>query len=79
MIIPKAPKSPFAAWEYLVNLAHKKILYSIGDIIDAPRSLIQSRVEPLRNLNSKYGTFFVTGNHEYYYGKKLDILFDSII
>jgi predicted MPP superfamily phosphohydrolase len=25
-------------------------------------------VEPLRNLKSKYGTYFVTGNHEYYSG-----------
>jgi uncharacterized protein len=39
-----------------------------GDVIDAPRGLIEERVESLRHLRSRLGTFFVTGNHEYYYG-----------
>jgi len=40
----------------------------LGDIIDAPRDLIEERVESLRHLRSHFGTFYVTGNHEYYYG-----------
>uniref|UniRef100_A0A1I8BXD6 Metallophos domain-containing protein n=1 Tax=Meloidogyne hapla TaxID=6305 RepID=A0A1I8BXD6_MELHA len=43
-------------------------VFLIGDIIDAPRDLIEERVESLRHLRSHFGTFFVTGNHEYYYG-----------
>lgn len=40
----------------------------VGDAIDAPRKLIEHRMEPLKYLRSKYGTYFSTGNHEYYYG-----------
>ncbi|CAK5076193.1 unnamed protein product [Meloidogyne enterolobii] len=43
-------------------------VFLIGDIIDAPRDLIEERVESLRHLRSHFGTFYVTGNHEYYYG-----------
>jgi predicted MPP superfamily phosphohydrolase len=39
-----------------------------GDVIDAPRKLIEDRVESLQHLRSRLGTFYVTGNHEYYYG-----------
>jgi predicted MPP superfamily phosphohydrolase len=40
----------------------------VGDLIDAPRELIEDRMEPLQHLRSRLGTFAVTGNHEYYYG-----------
>ena len=39
-----------------------------GDVVDAPRSLIEDRIESLQHLRSRLGTFYVTGNHEYYYG-----------
>lgn len=46
----------------------------MGDAVDAPRDLIESRMEPLKFLRSRFGTFFTTGNHEYYYGSVLEWL-----
>lgn len=58
----------------LVNELDADAIFLIGDIIDAPRSLIETRVESLRHLQSHLGTFYVTGNHEYYYGNVEDWL-----
>ena len=38
-----------------------------GDLIDGHVSSLEHEVAPLRQLRGKYGTFFVTGNHEYYW------------
>lgn len=43
-------------------------IFIVGDAIDAPKNLIQKRMEPLKYLKSKLGVFFVSGNHEFYYG-----------
>ena len=43
-------------------------VFIVGDLIDAPRKLIQDRMNPLKHLKSRLGTFVVSGNHEYYYG-----------
>ncbi|KAH7722289.1 Protein T23G7.2 a [Aphelenchoides avenae] len=50
------------------NALEADAILIIGDAIDAPRALIEDRMEPLRHLRARIGTFFVTGNHEYYYG-----------
>ena len=39
-----------------------------GDLVDGSVKQIGRHVAELRHLRSKYGTFFVTGNHEYYAG-----------
>jgi predicted MPP superfamily phosphohydrolase len=39
-----------------------------GDLVDGSVEQIGHHVAELRHLRSKYGTFFVTGNHEYYAG-----------
>ncbi|KAL3072727.1 hypothetical protein niasHS_017701 [Heterodera schachtii] len=51
-----------------VNSLDADVVFLIGDIVDAPRKLIEERVESLRHLKAQLGTFYVTGNHEYYYG-----------
>jgi len=39
-----------------------------GDIVDGSAKFIADYITPLKDLKSTYGTFFVTGNHEYYSG-----------
>jgi predicted MPP superfamily phosphohydrolase len=39
-----------------------------GDLVDGSVENLREHTEPLRNLRSRSGTFFVTGNHEYYSG-----------
>jgi predicted MPP superfamily phosphohydrolase len=38
-----------------------------GDLVDGLTSMLQEDVAPLTSLQSRHGTFFVTGNHEYYW------------
>jgi len=40
-----------------------------GDLVDGDVEQLADAVAPLRNLKSRYGTFFVTGNHDYYSGE----------
>ena len=39
-----------------------------GDLVDGSVARLGRHTEPLGRLTSRYGTFFVTGNHEYYSG-----------
>lgn len=39
-----------------------------GDLVDAPVDQLRDEVAPLAQLSSKRGTFFITGNHEYFAG-----------
>jgi len=41
-----------------------------GDLVDGRVSELASHVAPLADLVSRHGTYFVTGNHEYYSGAK---------
>ncbi|HXS53817.1 MAG TPA: metallophosphoesterase [Usitatibacter sp.] len=39
-----------------------------GDLVDGPVEELARHTEPLARLASRHGTYFVTGNHEYYSG-----------
>jgi predicted MPP superfamily phosphohydrolase len=39
-----------------------------GDLVDGSVRELSAHVAPLAELQSRHGTFFVTGNHEYYSG-----------
>ncbi|GGJ87750.1 hypothetical protein GCM10010123_16660 [Pilimelia anulata] len=40
----------------------------VGDLVDGTVEELGAAAAPLRDLRSRYGSFFVTGNHEFYSG-----------
>jgi predicted MPP superfamily phosphohydrolase len=53
-----------------VNRLEADAIAITGDLVDGSVRELASHVEPLAQLRAKYGTFFVTGNHEYYSGER---------
>jgi predicted MPP superfamily phosphohydrolase len=51
-----------------VNRLKPDIVAITGDLVDGPVAELSSQVAPLAQLVSRHGTYFVTGNHEYYSG-----------
>ena len=52
----------------LANAAQPALICITGDLVDGSVRRLRHAIAPLKNLQAKYGTFFVTGNHEYYAG-----------
>lgn len=50
----------------MINEAEPDLVAIVGDLVDGTVEELGPAAEPLRGLNSREGTFFVTGNHEYY-------------
>lgn len=53
-----------------VNRLEADAIAITGDLVDGSVRELASHVEPLAQLRARYGTFFVTGNHEYYSGER---------
>lgn len=51
-----------------VNQLAPDVVAITGDLIDGPLRRYGHVVEPLADLRAPHGTYFVTGNHEYYAG-----------
>ena len=51
-----------------VNALGADMVAITGDLVDGRVADLQRHVAPLSDLKSTHGTFFVTGNHEYYSG-----------
>ena len=51
-----------------VNALQADMVAITGDLVDGKVADLQRHVAPLSELTSTHGTFFVTGNHEYYSG-----------
>jgi len=50
------------------NELEADIIVITGDLVDAHTHSIQKHLQPLGKLKAKYGVYYVTGNHEYYWG-----------
>ncbi|HEV8333493.1 MAG TPA: metallophosphoesterase [Steroidobacteraceae bacterium] len=51
-----------------VNGLDADVIAVTGDVVDGSVRQLASHVAPLSRLRSRHGTYFVTGNHEYYSG-----------
>lgn len=51
-----------------VNTLRADVVAITGDLVDGKVAELAEHVAPLAGLTSRHGTFFVTGNHEYYSG-----------
>jgi predicted MPP superfamily phosphohydrolase len=51
-----------------VNKINPDVFVFTGDLVDGSVENLKYDVEPLKNINPKFGKFFITGNHEYYSG-----------
>jgi hypothetical protein len=51
-----------------VNALNPDIVAITGDLVDGSVRKLKEHVAPLEQLKSRYGSYFVTGNHEYYSG-----------
>uniref|UniRef100_A0A914WHS7 Calcineurin-like phosphoesterase domain-containing protein n=1 Tax=Plectus sambesii TaxID=2011161 RepID=A0A914WHS7_9BILA len=56
----------------LANEQQLDAIFIVGDLVDGTVSSLSSMVSPIQHLKAKHGVFFVTGNHEYYYGDAND-------
>jgi predicted MPP superfamily phosphohydrolase len=51
-----------------VNALDADMVAVTGDLVDGSVSRLSPHTAPLAQLSARHGTFFVTGNHEYYSG-----------
>lgn len=65
---PTIGRDRVAAMVAAVNRIDADAVAITGDLVDGGVRELAPHVEPLRGLRSRHGTFFVTGNHEYYSG-----------
>ena len=50
----------------MINEAEPDLVAIVGDLVHGTVEELGSAAEPLQDLDSREGTFFVTGNHEYF-------------
>ncbi|WP_228285356.1 metallophosphoesterase [Aliarcobacter lanthieri] len=53
-----------------INLLSADIIVITGDLVDTKLEFARPALDELKNLQSKYGTYFIVGNHEYFHGVK---------
>ncbi|MFJ3978479.1 metallophosphoesterase [Streptomyces sp. NPDC090021] len=51
-----------------VNRTQPDLIAIVGDLVDGSVPDLGPAAEPLRGLTARHGSFFVTGNHEYFSG-----------
>ncbi|MFC0861721.1 metallophosphoesterase [Sphaerimonospora cavernae] len=50
----------------MINSLQADVVAIVGDLVDGTVAELGPLATPLRSLESRYGAYFVTGNHEYY-------------
>lgn len=53
-----------------VNLLNADVVVITGDLVDTKLEFAKAALDELKNLKSKFGTYFIVGNHEYFHGVK---------
>ncbi|MFI0733205.1 metallophosphoesterase [Streptomyces sp. NPDC021225] len=51
-----------------INRTNPDMIAVVGDLVDGSVADLGSAAEPLRELRARHGSYFVTGNHEYFSG-----------
>lgn len=51
-----------------VNTLNPDVIVITGDLVDTNLVYAKEALEELKNLKSKYGNYFIVGNHEYFHG-----------
>ncbi|WP_443073220.1 metallophosphoesterase [Streptomyces sp. S465] len=51
-----------------INRTQPDLIAVVGDLVDGSVADLGPAVEPLRRLSARHGSYFVTGNHEYFSG-----------
>ncbi|GGS81541.1 metallophosphoesterase [Nonomuraea spiralis] len=50
----------------MINGLRADVVAIVGDLVDGSVAELGALAKPLKSLESRYGAYFVTGNHEYY-------------
>lgn len=67
--IGRAIKAPYVAKVVeKINAVEPDFACFTGDIGDGNLAALKEDAAPLGNINAKHGTFYIPGNHEYYWG-----------
>ncbi|WP_405706306.1 metallophosphoesterase [Streptomyces sp. NBC_00069] len=53
-----------------INRTQPDLIAVVGDLVDGSVHDLGSAAEPLRRLRARHGSYFVTGNHEYFSGAR---------
>ncbi|WP_254886214.1 metallophosphoesterase [Streptomyces sp. NA02950] len=53
-----------------INRTNPDLIAVVGDLVDGSVADLGPAAEPLRGLRARHGSFFVTGNHEYFSGAR---------
>lgn len=54
-----------------VNKEQPDVIVITGDLIESRLHEIEDDLIPLKDAKAKYGRYYITGNHEYYYGGEI--------